>query len=192
MQTEINLKKYVEMAKFLDNNYRKLGLYETLVFAQNKNKKYSFYRSFAIYDQEKKYLYDFLIDQIIPSIDLKYDSEIYNFEPLYENIRIQNLTNLKDYINRMNLELILFNEDHIIEDLHKVPMIKPYLVKKAYTISIYDIPYMKKIPNIFKQKYIKSLDISNDRVTFEDRNIYELDKGLLKNKTKILQKSIWS
>lgn len=192
MQTEINLKKYIGMAKFLDENYNELGLYETLIFVHNKNKQYSFYRSFALYDNEKKYLYDILLDQVIPSIDLKNDAELYNFDQLYENIRIQNITNLKNYINRMNLEITIFDDDNIIQDLHKLPLVKPYLVKKAYTLSIYGLPYIKKIPNIFKPKYIRSLEITNGKVKFEDKHIFYLDKNLLKDKTKVLKKTIWS
>ena len=192
MQTEINLKKYIQMAKYLDENYKRLGLYETLIFVQNKNYEYSFCRSFGFYDKEKQYLYDFLLEQSIQFIDFKYNADIYNFDKLYECIRTQGLDNLRSYINNMNIVTTIFRDDDILQDLHKLPIVKLFTVKKAYAISIYDIPYIKSIPNIFKPQYIKSLKFTDKYVTFEDKHIYDLDKPLLKDKAKVLKQTIWN
>ena len=181
MKTEINLNKYISMAKYIQQYYKYYDVCYSLLFAKNKSGDYAFYRSMSIYNNDDEFIYDFLCAQNLQFLDLKNDSELFNYEPIYDAIRRQKLFNLRNYINKMNLYDISVDENNILEDLHNLPIIKPFAVEKVYAISICDLPYLKKIPNIFNDKSIPSLEIQDGIISFDDEDIYNLDNQLLRD-----------
>lgn len=190
MYTRIDARKFIDKYELLFKKNKTYEVGYSLTLAQTKNKHLFFCRSIVLYNYEDNLVYDFITEEALPFIDLKKDEKLINYEPVYECIREQELNNLRYYLNDINP--LYIDEDDILEDLHNLPMSKTFPIDRQYAISINGIPYIKRIPYIFKSQYLPSLKYSNGKMIIKDKDLYDLDehlyikKPIKKNKEKKL------
>ena len=181
MYTKIDVGKFIDKFALTFEKNKTYSVGYSLTLAQTRNKKLFFCRSIVLYNHEDYFVYDFISEKVLPFIDLKKDSKLINYEPIFECIREQEINNLKKNLNEINIQNL--DEDEILQDLHNLPMLKTFPVEREYAIALNGMPYIKIIPYILKSKYLPSLKISNRQIIFNDKDLFNLDEQLYIEKT---------